>query len=199
MPEEVQQTEATTETETTTEATGNESQQPTDGLGEGGKKAIDSMKAERNAARKELSDVQKKLKTFEDAQKSAEQRAEESAKDAEKRAHAALQRIAAAEARAALTGVVPDPAGFVEDLNLSRYITDSGDVDSEAISALAEKYSSFSQPPAQKGPSQNPAQGANAGKPQEKQLNREDLKKMSPEQVNDAYNKGLLNSLMGVN
>lgn len=57
------------------------------------------------------------------------------------------QRLAAAEVRAALTGVVPDPAAIVEDLNLAKYVTDTGDVDQEAVTALRKKYESFATKP----------------------------------------------------
>jgi len=53
-------------------------------------------------------------------------------------------RLAAAEVKAALTGVVDNPDSIVEDLNLSRYVTDDGDVDTKAIKALAERYAKLS-------------------------------------------------------
>lgn len=53
------------------------------------------------------------------------------------------QKLAAAEVRAALTGVVPDPAAIVEDLNLAKYVTETGDVNQEAVTALRTKYASM--------------------------------------------------------
>ncbi len=50
------------------------------------------------------------------------------------------KRLAAAEAKAALTGVVPDPAAIVEELDLARYVTDDGDVDMDAVGKLKAKY-----------------------------------------------------------
>lgn len=48
--------------------------------------------------------------------------------------------LAAARIEAALTGIVDDPSQIVEDLNLDRYITDDGDLDLDAVSALKDKY-----------------------------------------------------------
>lgn len=67
-----------------------------EGTGDAGKQAIARMKAERNAARKELRDAQAKLATFEQAE---QERAEADKTEAEKRA-AAEQRAADAELRA---------------------------------------------------------------------------------------------------
>lgn len=49
-------------------------------------------------------------------------------------------RIAAADIKAALTGIVPDPDSIIEDLNLTRYVTEDGEVDAKAVKALAQKY-----------------------------------------------------------
>jgi len=78
---------------------------------------------------------------------------EKAVAEAEARGRAAAvsevgQRIAAAEIKAALTGIVPDPGDIVEDLNLARYVTDSGDVDTKAIAALKKKYEALKTPPA---------------------------------------------------
>jgi len=48
--------------------------------------------------------------------------------------------LAAARIEAALTGIVDDPSTIVEDLNMSRYITEDGEVDHDAIAALKKKY-----------------------------------------------------------
>lgn len=51
-------------------------------------------------------------------------------------------RLASAEVRTALTGVVPEDrlTEVVEDLNLARYVGDDGEPDAEAIKTLREKY-----------------------------------------------------------
>lgn len=50
------------------------------------------------------------------------------------------ERIAAAEVRAALVSLVDDPSAIVEELNMTRYVTEDGDVDQEAIASLKAKY-----------------------------------------------------------
>lgn len=102
----------------------------------------------------------KELDGIKAAQQSAEERAEAAARAAEDRAAAALHRVASAEIRAALTGVVPDPAAVVEDLNLARFVTDDGDVNAEAVEALRAKYSALAPPPGPRAPAPNPAQGS---------------------------------------
>lgn len=54
-------------------------------------------------------------------------------------------RLASAEVRTALTGVVPEDklSEIVEDLNLARYVGDDGEPDTDAIKALREKYRSL--------------------------------------------------------
>lgn len=54
-------------------------------------------------------------------------------------------RLASAEVRTALTGVVPEDklSEIVEDLNLARYVGDDGEPDADAIQALREKYRSL--------------------------------------------------------
>jgi hypothetical protein len=55
-------------------------------LGDAGKRAIDAMKRERNAAKKDLADVQAELRKFTDAQKSEGQRLQETAQQSTARA-----------------------------------------------------------------------------------------------------------------
>lgn len=66
------------------------------------------------------------------------------------------QRLAAAEIKAALTGIVPDPSAIAEDLNLAKYVTDDGDVDLDAVGALKAKYEALK--PAQGGTPSVPGQ-----------------------------------------
>lgn len=58
------------------------------------------------------------------------------------------QRLAAAELKAALTGLIADPSGVIEDLNLAKFVTDTGDVDAEAVTALRDKYAQLAKPAA---------------------------------------------------
>lgn len=90
----------------------------------------------------ELKHAAARLAELEESQKSETEKA---ISEAEKRTRQVTlgevgQRLAAAEIKAALTGVVIDPAGIVEDLNLSRYVNSDGEVDTEAVQALRAKY-----------------------------------------------------------
>jgi len=52
-------------------------------------------------------------------------------------------KLAAAKLEAALTGIVADPAEVIEDLNLTAFLTDTGDVDTDKVAALKAKYSAI--------------------------------------------------------
>lgn len=98
------------------------------------------QRAKDNArAARELDDLRRSAMS--DTDKAVEEARE--AVRAEMRAENAT-RLASAAITAALTGVVPDPGGIVEDLNLTRYITEDGDVDATAVKALADRYRDLS-------------------------------------------------------
>lgn len=110
---------------------------------------------------REAEPLVKKAREIEAANQTAQEKAEAAARQAEERAAAAVRRIASAEIRAALTGVVPDPAAVAEDLDLSRFIdAESGDVRPEAVEALKAKYAALAPPSGPRAPAPNPAQGA---------------------------------------
>ena len=74
--------------------------------------------------------------------------AEKAVAEAEKRGRTAAltevaTKLAAAEVKAALAGVVTDPAAIVEDLNLAKFITADGDVDAKAVTALRDRYAAL--------------------------------------------------------
>lgn len=131
--------------------------------GDGGKPDPDwkaeARKWEQRA--KDNSAAAKKLAALEAANQTDAERAQAAARQAEQRAEAAVRRVASAEIRAALTGVVPDPAAVVEDLDLGRFIdADSGDVNTDAVAALKAKYAALAPPQGPRPPAHNPAQGA---------------------------------------
>lgn len=106
--------------------------------------------------------------------------------------------IASAKIEAALTGVVPDPAAVVADLNLAKFVTDDGKVDAEAVTALRTKYEALA--PAGNGPrtpAPTPGQGANST-PRAGQINREALDGMTPAEIVKARRDGLLNDVLGI-
>ena len=97
------------------------------------------------------------------------------------------QKLAAAELRAA--GV---PTEYIEDLNLARFVDDDGEVLGEQIAATAAKFASRkpSAPSVPTGPQ-------NGSKPP--QLTRDDLARMTPEQIVKAEEEGRLDQLLGSN
>lgn len=95
-----------------------------------------------------------------EASKTDLERAQEAARVAGERATGMLRDVATAKIEAALTGVIPDVAGFIEDLNVDKFIKDDA-IDADAITALRTKYAAFA-PPEKPGMKPNPAQGASA-------------------------------------
>lgn len=78
-----------------------------------------------------------------EAQKTAEQKSADVAAAAEKKAADALERVARAEIKAALAGVVGNPDEILEDLNLRKFMTDEGEIDQTAVDALTKKYAAM--------------------------------------------------------
>jgi len=92
-------------------------------------------------ARDNMNAAEELAKLRQSSMSDTERAVEQARAEARKEAYAETsERLAAAEVRAALAGVVDDPDAIVEDLNLSRYVTDEGDVDAKAVKVLAEKY-----------------------------------------------------------
>lgn len=114
-----------------------------DTLGDAGKKALDAMKAERNLARTELNTIRKQFEQLQAAQMTESEKA---LAEAEARGRSAVtvefgQRLAAAQfvAEAAKRNADFDAASVLEDLNLSKYVTDSGDPDLKGIAAVVDR------------------------------------------------------------
>jgi hypothetical protein len=100
------------------------------------------FKAESRKHEQRAKNLQKELDAL---RKSTMTDTEKAIAEAEERGRTAArtenaQALAAAEIRAALTGIVEDPAEIVDDLNLAKYITDTGGVDRDGIAALKAKF-----------------------------------------------------------
>ena len=87
------------------------------------------------------------------------------------------QRLAAAEIRAALTGVVPDPAAIIDDINVARYVADDGTVDADAVAQLRARFAALA--PAKPAPANVPT-GARGGDPVT--FTRAQLRAMTPKE-----------------
>ncbi|MEU9149205.1 hypothetical protein AB0D59_01295 [Streptomyces sp. NPDC048417] len=108
-------------------------------LGDAGKRALDAMKNERNAAKKAAADEKKradaaerKVREYEDAQKSDLERVQGEAERATARAEAATKRAVTAEVRVAAADFA-DSDDAIAFLDLSAYTDDNGDIDTEQI------------------------------------------------------------------
>lgn len=158
----------------------------------------DRAKANANAARE-----------LEELKKSQQTDAERAVAEAEQRGRAAVlaeygQRLAAAEIKAALAGIVPDPALVLEDLNLARYVTETGDVNTEAVDALKARWTSIVgnrqlAPPPPPPPGDGGARGG-AGAPG--QLSAADVDRLRREnkhaELAKAHDEGRLNQYLGL-
>jgi len=166
------------------------------GLGDKGKRALDSMKAKWKAEKKRAADAvaeRDQLKAEKDnAGKAPEEQALEAAR-AEARAEALAagsKRILRSEVKAAASKKLANPALAVKLIDLDDLeVDDDGNVDEDAIAEAIDDLLK-----------ENPflaAQGAGVrfdsarGKSQRKQqLSRQDLKGMTPEQIAKAYDEG---------
>lgn len=113
-----------------------------DKLGESGKSALEkerrrAREAERTLREAERArrDLEKKIKQFEDRDKSEIERAAERAADAEKRMQALTERAVRSEVRALAAEGFKDSADAIAFLDLSAYVDDDGEIDSERIKA----------------------------------------------------------------
>ncbi len=118
-------------------------------------RTIAALKRENDALKPKASEYDR----IAEASKTAEERAQEALKAAQDRAAAATQRVARAEVKAALAGLVDDPDSIIEDLNLSRFVNDDGDVNEDAVAALKSKYAGFA---GKRGPRPDLSQGSAA-------------------------------------
>lgn len=152
-------------------------------LGDAGKKALDKMKAEKVAAKREAAEerrkaaaLAKKVAEYEDAQKSESEKLAAQAERSAKQAAKATARAVAAEVRAA-AGEFADPADAVDVLmrDPSQYVDADGEIDTDAIEAaltdLLERKPHWAKPepaappaPEQKPkPKPDPGQGSRGG------------------------------------
>jgi hypothetical protein len=146
------------------------------------------------AAAKELEKLKKsQMSDTEKAVTEAEERGRNTAR------LEAGEKVAAAEIKAALKGVVPDPAAIVEDLNLKRYLTDDGEVDDDAVEKLRTKYEAAfkSNGKTKDGDKPDLGQGDKGGN-RARQLSRDDLKTMKPDDIEKARVAGQLDDVLGI-
>ena len=205
--------------ETTTEETPEkpeiETEQPieptepeSDALGDAGKKALDAMKAERNAAKTLARETQAELDRFkaEAALKDrpAEEQALEQARTEAKQeaTKAANVRILRSELKAAAKGKLADPTDAALYINLDDFdVSDDGEVDSASLEEAIDDL--LTHKPHLAAASQrrfegDGDQGARGKSAKVQQLTRSDLQNMTPEEIEIARVEGRLNKALGI-
>lgn len=104
------------------------------------------------------------------------------------------QKLVDAELKSSLNGRALD-GGALLDFNKSSFITDDGDVDSEAIQAWVDAHSTKTDLP-----KPDLGQGARGNKTVMSQIrSRDELENMTPKEILEARKDGRLDSLMGKN
>lgn len=172
-------------------------------LGEPGKKALDTMKQERNAERERRQQIEAEHAALKaqiegrDVEHKAEVERQRIRDDALKVAN---DRILKAEIRVAAAGKLADPADALLHINLTEFaVSADGEVDTAAIAAAIDQL--ITTKPylaAQGGRFQGAGDGGarnDTGKPT--QIGEAELAQMTPEQINTARREGRLDRLMG--
>ena len=171
-----------------------------------GKRALDRMKAERNEWKAKAREAEKRIAELMERVESLENggRVDAAAKAAREAEAAAIakanERILKAEIKAAAAGKLADPADALRFLDLSDFeVSPEGDVDAEAIAEAidglvkSKPYLSAATVRRFQGSADG---GARKGPQEPSQLTREDLKRMTPEEINKARIEGRLNDLL---
>ncbi|MEV5138435.1 hypothetical protein AB0K71_05755 [Streptomyces syringium] len=150
-----------------------------DQLGDAGKKALDRMKAEKAAAKKEAAaakktaaEAQRRIAEFEDRDKTDLDKATAKAEKAEALARAATERAVKAEVKAMASDQFADPTDTALLGDLSRYVDDDGEIDTDAIetdlAALLERKPHLRKAtpePKKRAPRPDPGQGSRPDDP----------------------------------
>lgn len=190
-PEDVQG--ATPDTDTATEP---------DGLGDPGKKALDAERKARREAEKQLREMRDRIAQMEETQnKTAEERAQiEQQRAFEREALVkANLRIVKAEVRAAAAGELADPADALRFIDLDDFeVDDEGGVDTDAIrGAVADLVKTKPYLAARREPRiEGSADGGAREASRPRQLTQDDVRRMKPEQVDQALRDGQLADLL---
>lgn len=173
-------------------------------LGDPGKKALDAMKAQRKAAldearqaKAEIAELRAKLEGRE-AEHAKEQERQQAKDEA---LAAANQRILGAELKAAAKGKLADPSDAAVYINLGDFeVSDAGDVDTDALTAAIDElitrkpYLAAGKPRRFEGDADA---GQKDGAKGAQITSREELKRMTPEQVVEAEAAGRLDKMLG--
>src|SRR5699024_4184507 len=157
-------------------------------LGDPGKKALASMKEQRNAAREQVRTLTQKL-----------EQAQQSGSATEGRVQSLSEQVVKANVLAAAKGALTNPEDAFAFLQLDQFeVGEDGNVDTaaidQAISGLVEDRPYLAGEPRRFQGSA--AGGGHESDPAQAQVTRDDLKDMSPDQVMKAHQEGRLKSLL---
>lgn len=188
----------------TTEAAATEADpKGAEALGDAGKKALDTMKADRNQARQDLAALRAEFDAFRakaDGKEAEHLAAVEAQRVKDEALAAANERIKKAEVRAQAANKLNDPKDALRFLDLSAFEVDAdGEVDGDAIARalddlIKDKPYLAAQSKRFTGDADGGARNESAGVPQ---LTRADMERMTPEQIVEAQNKGQFANLLG--
>jgi hypothetical protein len=173
-------------------------------LGDPGKKALDTMKAEKRAALQEARDAKAERDALQAKLdgKEAEHAAAQERRALEDAALAkANERILKAEIRAAAATALADPTDALLYLDLSNFeVGNDGEVDTDAVrSAIADLVKNKPYLAAQAGTQTTVFESPGAHRAGEGagQVTEAEFARMTPSQINDARKAGRLKGLLG--
>ena len=173
-------------------------------LGDPGKKALDTMKAERKAAtdRAKAAEAERDaLKAQLEGREAEHAAAQEKQRARDEALAVANKRILSAELRAAAKGKLADPSDAALYINLDEFeVSEDGEVDSDALASAIDDLLARKSHLAADGRRFDGAadQGAK-GEPRQSQLSATDLETMSAAEINQARRDGRLNKVLGIN
>ena len=173
-------------------------------LGDPGKKALDTMKAERKAAtdRAKAAEAERDaLKAQLEGREAEHAAAQEKQRARDEALAVANKRILSAELRAAAKGKLADPSDAALYINLDEFeVSEDGEVDSDALaSAIDDLLARKSHLAADSRRFDGAADQGAKGEPRQSQLSATDLETMSAAEINQARRDGRLNKVLGIN
>ena len=177
-----------------------------DALGDAGKKALDAERQARRDAEKARKKLEEELTELRKQAMTDQERAIEEAREAATNEvlEGVNTKLFAAEVRAAAAGKIADPE-LIADAEMAKRLlkfdeipmTSDGDIDSAAIAEAVDKL--VKNKPYLKGSAMQPDGSADQGARTSgvKQLTREEVQRMSPDEIMKAENEGRLDNILG--
>ena len=172
-------------------------------LGDPGKKALDAMKAKWKEAERIAKERDAELAALRAAAegREAEFKAEQEAQKVRDEAlSAANKRVLRSELKAAAAGKLADPMDALKFLDLDSFeADDNGDFDTDAITSAIDGLLNDKPYLAAQGGRrfQGSADGGARKESGQKQVTRDELSRMSPDEINRAREEGRLNDVLG--